>query len=371
MPINIRTYNDRVQVTSGGGGGGSYTNEEAQDAVGGILVDSSEIDFTYDDVTPSISASILTIAQSKITNLIADLAAKVGITRQINTTSPITGGGNLSADRTIQFDQTVDLNNNARIAVRKNTGLDVGERRRLNLIEGSNITLTITDDSGDEEVDIIVGGTVTQYSDEQAQDAIGTILVDSSTIDFIYNDGVPSITAGIIPSVDLDNNARIAIRRNTGADIGERRRLNFIEGSNVTMTITDDPANEEIDITINSTGGGGGSGNAGSAVLDFGVFPGSSDANIVVTGQASIVAGSILEAWIRPVNSSDHTADEHMIETIKIYAGNIIAGTGFTIYGFNDGQLNENRYQSEGRGRESNSRGTRIYGQWNVAWRWS
>jgi hypothetical protein len=41
---------------SGGGGGGSYTDEEAQDAVGAILADSGTIDFTYDDATPSITA---------------------------------------------------------------------------------------------------------------------------------------------------------------------------------------------------------------------------------------------------------------------------------------------------------------------------
>lgn len=36
-----------------------YTDELAQDAVGGILTDSSEIDFTYNDATPSITASIV------------------------------------------------------------------------------------------------------------------------------------------------------------------------------------------------------------------------------------------------------------------------------------------------------------------------
>lgn len=40
-------------------GGGSYGNEEAQDAVGGILVDSSTVDFTYADATPSITAVVL------------------------------------------------------------------------------------------------------------------------------------------------------------------------------------------------------------------------------------------------------------------------------------------------------------------------
>lgn len=32
---------------------------------------------------------------------------------------------------------------------------------------------------------------------EEAQDAVGTILTDTATIDFIYNDGVPSITADV------------------------------------------------------------------------------------------------------------------------------------------------------------------------------
>jgi hypothetical protein len=36
-----------------------YTDEMAQDAVGGILADSTEIDFTYNDATPSITASIV------------------------------------------------------------------------------------------------------------------------------------------------------------------------------------------------------------------------------------------------------------------------------------------------------------------------
>lgn len=41
-------------------GGGGYTDEQAQDAVGGILTDTTEIDFTYNDVTPSITADIKT-----------------------------------------------------------------------------------------------------------------------------------------------------------------------------------------------------------------------------------------------------------------------------------------------------------------------
>ncbi len=121
----------------------------------------------------------------------------------------------------------------------------------------------------------------------------------------------------------------------------------------------------------------------GTATLDFGAFPGASDASVAVTGQASIVAGSLVEAWIRPVDSADHTADEHMVETLKVFAGNIVAATGFTIYGFNTSQLNEPL--EKGRDERLNpnigmahnpkpsigGQGTRIYGTFTIAWVWN
>lgn len=54
--ISLTTANKKIVIASTGGG---YTDEQAQDAVGTILVDSAEIDFTYNDATPSITASIV------------------------------------------------------------------------------------------------------------------------------------------------------------------------------------------------------------------------------------------------------------------------------------------------------------------------
>lgn len=120
----------------------------------------------------------------------------------------------------------------------------------------------------------------------------------------------------------------------------------------------------------------------GTATLDFGAFPGASDASVAVTGQAAIVSGSIVEAWLRPEATADHSADEHMLETLKVFAGNIVAATGFTIYGFNTSQLNEELEEvSPGkftaaattRGYVKPSEGgmgTRIYGTWSIAWAW-
>lgn len=98
----------------------------------------------------------------------------------------------------------------------------------------------------------------------------------------------------------------------------------------------------------------------GTAVLDFGAFPGQSDATVAVTGQASILVTSLAEAWLIPVDSADHKADEHLVETLQVFAYKIVAGTGFTIFGCNT----SNRQDPLGVG-------TRIYGKWNVAWVWN
>jgi hypothetical protein len=123
----------------------------------------------------------------------------------------------------------------------------------------------------------------------------------------------------------------------------------------------------------------------GTTTIDFGTFPGASDASVAVTGQTSILSGSLVEAWLYPSATADHTADEHMVESIRVVAGNVQAGVGFTIYAFNSSQLNEPlEYvaslptliaagQSLGNAAipAQGGVGTRIYGQWTVAWVWN
>lgn len=131
-------------------------------------------------------------------------------------------------------------------------------------------------------------------------------------------------------------------------------------------------------------GGGGGTVNAGSTTINFGAFPGGSDATATVTGQVGIVSGSVLQAWLVAQATADHTADEHRVETIAVTCGNIVANTSFDIYATNTSQLNEpltdagvDGFRSTAAtiygnaGRSIGGRGTRIYGTWTVHWRWS
>jgi hypothetical protein len=71
---------------------------------------------------------------------------------------------------------------------------------------------------------------------------------------------------------------------------------------------------------------------SGTAVINFGAHPGKGMTSVDVTGQASILTGSRIGCWPRLEATSDHSVDEHRVETLKLVGGNIVAGTGFTIY---------------------------------------
>lgn len=69
------TYSsDGTTLTLFATGSGSYSDEEAQDAVGGILTDTATIDLTYSDATPSITADVKddSITYAKIQNVATD-----------------------------------------------------------------------------------------------------------------------------------------------------------------------------------------------------------------------------------------------------------------------------------------------------------
>jgi hypothetical protein len=64
----------------------------------------------------------------------------------------------------------------------------------------------------------------------------------------------------------------------------------------------------------------------GTATVNFG--SGATDASVAVTGQGAITTANLVEAWPLVSGNDDSPWVEHM----TAYAGNIINGTGFTIY---------------------------------------
>lgn len=90
--------------------------------------------------------------------------------------------------------------------------------------------------------------------------------------------------------------------------------------------------------------------NRGQTIVDFGVG-GASNVSVNVTGQAGIQASSVVLVQVAIAASADHTADEHTVERLRVMAGNVVAGTGFTIY--------------------ARTENASLFGKYNIQWMWS
>ena len=107
--IDGTDYN--TQWTTGGGGGvtdhgaltGLADDDHPQYATDSDLAAHEADTTSIHGILNTANLSLVghTHAESDVTSLVSDLAAKVPTSRLINTTAPVTGGGDLSADRTI------------------------------------------------------------------------------------------------------------------------------------------------------------------------------------------------------------------------------------------------------------------------------
>ena len=195
----------------------AYSDEQAQDAVGGILTDSASIDLTYNDGANTITAAAIfgvtggTVCQgndarlsdtrtptdSSVTNAKVAAGAAISLSKlAVDPSARANHTGTQLASTVSDFSEAVD----DRVA-----GL---------LVAGTAITLTYNDAAGSLTID----ATGAAYTDEAAQDAVGAILTDSTSIDLTYNDGANTITAAAIfgttaTTVCVGNDARLSDTR--------------------------------------------------------------------------------------------------------------------------------------------------------------
>lgn len=151
---------------------------------------------TTDDIAEGVTNLYLT--SERIDDRIdALIIAGTGISKNYND-----AGNSLTITNTSP-DQTVTLTSGTGISASGTypnfTVANSAPDQTVVLNNGTGISVTGTYPS------FTLATTITQYTDELAQDAVGTILVDSSSIDFTYSDGTPSITAVVLPAgVDHD-----------------------------------------------------------------------------------------------------------------------------------------------------------------------
>lgn len=105
----------------------------------------------------------------------------------------------------------------------------------------------------------------------------------------------------------------------------------------------------------------------GTMMINFGAFPGKSDATVAVSG---LGGETLVEAWIMPVATADHSVDEHWVDPPEVKAGAISAGS-FTVYGkAPQGFPVKDPVATRGQAHPGGvtNRAPRCYGLWSVAW---
>jgi hypothetical protein len=251
------TYNDPANTLTIATTITQFTAEDAQDAVGTILTDSASVDFTYNDAANTITAAVLPagVNHDALLNFVANEHVDHSAV-SISAGTGLSGGGDITTSRTLNIANTTvtaaaygsatqngifTVNAQGQLTAASNvlitpafssitatpttlagygitdaqpldsdltaiaglagTGLIVrtgtGTAITRTLAAGAGISLSNADGvSGNPTIT----STITQYTDELAQDAVGGILTDTASVDFTYNDVTNTITAAVLPA---------------------------------------------------------------------------------------------------------------------------------------------------------------------------
>lgn len=121
-----------------------HTDERSQDSVGTILTDSSSIDFTYDDVTPSITAVVLPagVDHDSLQNFVAnEHVDHTSVSIATAADSGLTGGGDISSTRNLSVDingttAETSADNADAILIYDNSATALKKMTRANFLSG-------------------------------------------------------------------------------------------------------------------------------------------------------------------------------------------------------------------------------------------
>lgn len=173
-----------------------------------------------------------------------------------------------------------------------------------------------TKDAVYDKIETLAGSIPGAYTDEQAQDAVGTILIDSSTIDFTYNDGAPSITASVISSaVKPTESLIIACSDETTALTAGTAKVTFrmpyaFTLSAVRASVTTAPTGSVLTVDINESG---------TTILSTKLTIDASEKTSTTAATAAVISDSSL------ADDAEMTID---IDGV----GSTIAGAGLKVY---------------------------------------
>jgi len=192
-----------------------FTNERAQDAVGGILTDTTSIDFTYNDGANTITADVLP------------------------------GGVDHGSLGGLTDDDHTQYHNDSRALTW------LGTRSTTDLPEGSNLYYTNarfdTQLATKDTDDLAEGATNLYFTDERVDDRVSGLLVAGTNITLTYDDGANTLTIdssagaadhGSLTGLGDDDHLQYHTDARALTWLGTRSTTDLPEGTNLYYTST-------------------------------------------------------------------------------------------------------------------------------------
>ena len=221
---------------------------------------SSAKTFTYTATgVPSIDGINITAIGTRILLKDQSTGSQNGIYKL---TTAAANGVNPVLTRTTDFDTSAEVDAGAFLFTQSgstNGGKQFVQTTDNPVLDTNPLTFTVLADSS-VQPDSVTNAKLANMSANTIKGALTNgdpnDLTADQAITLLNTASTNTVASARIASV-LDSNARTAISVG-GSAAGTRRKINFIAGSNVTITAADDSGNEEVDVTINATGGGGG-----------------------------------------------------------------------------------------------------------------
>ena len=200
------------------------TQEDVQDIVAGLIVDSSTVTWTYTDASDTLAATVVAgaVNHNALLNYVANQHVDHS-TVSVSAGTGLTGGGTIAVNRTIALANTTvaagsygsassvpnyTVNAQGQLTAAASTAIAVtsaavsdfaeavDDRVAALVVAGTGITATYNDPANT----LTLATTITQYTDEQAQDAVGAALLDTASVDLVYNDAANQISATVLPA---------------------------------------------------------------------------------------------------------------------------------------------------------------------------